>query len=199
MRQAGLFLLLLLTGMPILLSAQGNDDPEWDYYDDVYARGDQTFAMSLGVIFPTIFRNNGETIEHKFTPPVGGTGSLAYNYYFTKELFAGLEVGGMFISTLGEHTLFIIPVGIRGGYQFNIGKFEFPLTAVAGVAFQRFLNDGHVGLYLKGGISAFYRVTVSWSFGINSNWYWFPQWTGEKEKNVYGNMLDLTLSARYHF
>jgi hypothetical protein len=185
--------------MPILLAAQGNDAPEWDFYDDVNARGDQTFIISLGTIFPTIFRNNGETIDHKLTPPVGGTGSLAYNYYFTKELFAGAEFGGMFIRTLGGNTLYIIPIGIRGGFQFSYKKFEFPLTAVIGIAFQRYLKQGHSGLYLKGGAAAFYRVSNNWSFGINSGWYWFPQWTGDKTKNVYGNFIDLTLSARYHF
>jgi hypothetical protein len=199
MHKAGSILLLLLIGMPVLLAAQGNDDPEWDYYDDIYARGDQTFIISLGTIFPTIFRNNGETIDHKLTPPVGGTGSLAYNYYFTKEFFAGAEIGGMFINTLGSNTLYIIPIGLRGGWQFSFGKFEFPVTAAVGMALHRYLSEGYFGLYLKGGAAAFYRVTNNWSFGINTDWFWLPQWTGDKAKNVYGNMIDLTLSARYHF
>jgi hypothetical protein len=190
--------------MPILLAAQGNDVPEWDYYDDINTRGDQTFIISLGTIFPTIFRSNGETIDHKLTPPVGGTGSLAYNYYFAKQFFAGGEIGGMFINTLQSNTLYIIPIGLRGGFQFNINKFEFPVTAVVGIVFHRYSGKGYSGLYLKGGAAAFYRLTNNWSFGINSDWLWFPQWTSEKtvdgkSKTVYGNMIDLTLSARYHF
>jgi hypothetical protein len=199
MRKAGSILLLLLIGMPILLAAQQNDDPDWDYYDDANTWGDQTFIISLGTIFPTIFRNNGNTIDHKLTPPVGGTGSLAYNYYFFKQFFAGAEVGGMFIGTLGSNTLFIIPIGIRGGFQFGYNRFEFPVTAVFGMVFHRYLNMGNFSLYVKGGAAAFYRVTNNWSFGINADWFWFPQWTEEKDKNVYGNMIDLTLSARYHF
>jgi hypothetical protein len=199
MHKAGSILLLLLIGLPILLAAQQNDDPEWDYYEDVNARGDQTFIISLGTIFPTIFRNGGETIKHNLTPPVGGTGSLAYNYYFFKQLYAGLEIAGMFINTKGSNTLFIIPIGLRGGWQFSLNRFEFPVTAVVGMVFHRYLGEGYFGLYLKGGAAAFYRVTNNWSFGINTNWYWFPQWTDDKAKDVYGNMIDLTLSARYHF
>jgi hypothetical protein len=204
MHRAGSILLLLLIGLPILLSAQQNDEPEWDYYDDINARGDQTFIISLGTIFPTVFFNDGERINPKFTPPIGGTGSLAYNYYFFKQFYAGLEVGGVFINTLGSHTLFIIPIGLRGGWQFNFNKFEFPVTGVVGMVFHRFLNQGNYSLYLKGGAAAYYRVSNNWSFGINTDWFWFPQWTDEKtfdgkSKSVYGNMIDLTLSARYHF
>jgi len=200
MRKAWVILLLLLTILPFLLAAQEDDDPEWDYYyDELYSRGDQTFIISLGTIFPTIFMNNSHKITHKFSPPVGGTGSLSYHYYFNPNIFIGGEVGGLFVPTLGGNTLFIIPVGVKGGYQFNYRKFEFPLSITLGVSWHRYLSMGYFGPYMKGGGAAFYRVSSSWSFGINANWFWFPEWTGEKSKNVHGNMIDLTLCARYHF
>lgn len=203
MRKTGAILFLLLITMPILLFAQETEppsEPEWDYYDDdLYSRGDQTFIITLGTAFPGIFRSNGKTIENKLSPPVGGAGSLIYNYYLTKEIFAGVEAGGMFIRTLGSNTLFLIPVGLRGGYQFNFKRFEFPLAAAFGMVWHRYLNQGYYGIYTKLGGSAFYRVTAAWSFGINANWFWLPQWTGDKDTTVHGNVLDLTLSARYHF
>jgi hypothetical protein len=205
MRKAGVFILLLLMALPILLAAQEYDDPydddsDWDYYfDDFFNRGDQTFIISLGTIFPTMFFNDGQKIDHKLSPPVGGTGSLAYNYYLTPKVFIGAELGGLFIHTLGSNTLFSIPLGLRGGYQFNIWRLEFPLTGVVGMVWHRYLNEGNYSLYIKAGGAVFYRAHYNWSFGLNSDWLWFPQWTEEKSKNVYGNMLDLTLSARYHF
>ena len=204
MRKAGVFLLLLLMGLPILLAAQEDDDPsggsEWDYYYDyLFTRGDQTFIISLGTVFPTVFFNDGNRIDHNLTPPVGGTGSLAYNYYITQKIFIGAEIGGMFIHTLGSNTLFTIPLGLRGGYQFNIWRFEFPLTGVVGMVWHRYLNEGYYGLYLKAGGAAFFRAHYNWSFGLSTNWFWFPQWTDDPSQNVYGNMIDLTLSARYHF
>jgi hypothetical protein len=208
MRKAGAIIFLLFMGLPILLAAQEEDDDDdpsggsdWDYYyDESFTRGDQTFIISLGTVFPTVFFNDGQKIDdHKFSPPVGGTGSLSYNFYLTPKIFIGGEVGGMFVHTLGGNTLFVIPVGARAGYQFNVWRFEFPLTGVVGMVWHRYLDFKYYGLYLKGGGAAFFRATPSWSFGMNANWFWFPQWTDDTSKNVFGNIVDLTLCARYHF
>ncbi|MDR2595692.1 MAG: hypothetical protein LBC76_00070 [Treponema sp.] len=200
MRKAGVILLLLLTCLPFLLVAQEDDDPEWDYYyNDIHSKGDQTFIISLGTVFPTVFMNEGKKIEHKFSPPVGFTGSLSYHYYFFSSIFLGAEAGFMILPTVGKNTLFMIPLGAKAGYQFNYRKFEFPVSLTLGVSWHRYLNMGYFGFYMKGGGAAFYRVSNSWSFGLNTNWYWFPERTGIKSNNVHANMLDLTLCARYHF
>jgi hypothetical protein len=205
MRKAGALLLLLMMSLSLLAAQEDGDpavEPDWedDYYkDDLYGFGDQTFGMSLGVVFPTLLINNGRSINPNFSPPVGGTGSLAYNYYLNAHFFVGAELAGMFISTLRGNTLFLIPLGIRAGYQFNIWRLEFPISAAIGMAWHRYLSMGYYGMYLRGGFSAFFRVTNQWSFGLSSNWFWFPEWTDDRSKNAYGNFVDLTLSARYHF
>jgi hypothetical protein len=205
MLKAEAIILSILIGFPIMLSAQDesenpSNEPGWDYYyDDMFTRGDQTFIITLGTIFPTVFLHNGEKINHNISPPIGGTGSLSYNYYLTNHIFAGAEVMGMFLYTLGGNPLFIIPLGARAGYQFNVWRFEIPLNMGMGMVWHRYLNSKYYGFYLKGGASAFFRATLSWSFGINTNWYWLPEWTSDKSMNVYGNVLDITLSARYHF
>jgi len=205
MRKAGAIFFVLLVGLTVLLTAQEEDDDpsveiDWDEYSsDLYARGDQTFIISLGTVFPTVFLNNGNFINHNFNPPVGGTGSLVYNYYLNSHFFAGVEVGGMFIPTLGGNMVFIIPLGVRAGYQFNIWKLEFPITVTLGMTWHNYLNKGYYGLYIKSGAAAFFRATSTWSFGLTSSWGWFPEWTSDQSKNVDGNIVDLMLSARYHF
>jgi len=201
MRKAGVIFLLLLTILPFRLAAQEeDDDSEWDYYyDEAFSRGDQTFIISLGTVFPTFFFRNGQRIDHKFSPPIGGTGSLSYHYYFNPHILIGGEVGGMFVPTLGDNTLFLILVGVKGGYQFNYRKFEFPLSLTLGVSWHRYLAMGYFGPYLRVGGAAFYRVSSSWSFGLNTSWFWLPEWTRKRSENVNGNMIELTLCARYHF
>jgi len=180
-------------------------ESDWDgYISDAYTRGDQVFAISVGVIFPLFFTNKHEVIEHKFNPPVGGTGSLAYNYFLTKMFFVGGEIGVKFNYTLGENTVFLIPIGFRLGWQFLANRFEFPISLVIGFAPQRYLNYGYAGLFVKGVTSAYFRFNPDWSFGLNIDWNWYPQWPKKEpgqttNKNVYGNILGLTLSARYHF
>jgi len=204
------FLLFLLMLLPIMIYAQEDSEPEgddpavepdWDFYEtDLYSSGDQTFTISVGVVFPTVFLNsNGGGIDHNFTPPIGGTGSLSYSYFFTPHIYAGVEISGMFINTLSGSTLFTIPLGAKAGYQFNLWRFEFPVGITVGMVWHRYLGQGHYGFYMKGGGGIYYKFNSEWSFGLNTAWCWFPQWTKEKSKEVHGNMLDLTLSARYHF
>ena len=199
MKRAGVTLLLLLMSFSLLAAQEEGDEGEWDYYDDLYTLGDQTFTISIGTIFPTLFFGNGKKMDNKFRPPIGGVGSLSYNYFINKHIFLGIEAGGMFIPTLGGNMFFAIPIGLKGGYQFNYWKLEFPVSLTLGMAFQKYLDLGHFSLYMKGGGSAFYRFNNVWSFGANTNLYWFPQWTGNKSENAHGYMIDLTISARYHF
>jgi len=221
MQKARLVLLLIvlcrLSGSGVFLYAQDREDDypdsddditietDWDVYrPDLYARGDQTFAISLGVIFPTVFLNNGKKIEHNFDPSVGGTGSLAYSYFLNSHLFLGAEIGIKFNYTLADNTVFLVPLGVRAGWQFIIRRFEIPLNFTIGIAPQRYLNQGYLGMVMKGGASVYYRFNPDWSFGISSEWSWYPQWPKENgrrvpHKDMHANIVSLTISARYHF
>ena len=190
--------------LSVLLYAQESEEPsvedDWEIYEmDLYTRGDQTFIISAATVFPTVFFNNGTVLDHNFDPPVGGVGSLAYNYYMNSNIFLGGEFSFIFNSTLANNTVYFIPLGVRAGYQFNAGRFEFPLTFTLGVNWHRYLDQTYFGMYLKGGGAAFYRYSEHWSFGLTTNWCWFPEWTKDTSKNVDGNLIELTLSARYHF
>jgi hypothetical protein len=98
--------------------------------------------------------------------------------------------------------LYMIPFGLRVGYQFVVNRFEFPLSLMVGAAPQRKLEEGYFGPILKPGASAFWRFNADWSFGLNAAWWFVPQWPKPESgvrHSVYGNFLELTLSARYHF
>jgi hypothetical protein len=202
-RALSLFLLLFL-GLSVMLSAQENSEPEvepdWEnYMNELYVRGDQTFSISLGVGFPIAFINNGEVIDHKIEPPIGGTGSLCYLYYLGPYLFLGGDLSILFLPTIGKNTVYITSPGVKIGTQFILGRFEFPFSLVFGSTFQTYLDFGYIGFFMKGGACAFFRATREWSFGLMSNACWFPQWTNEPEKNVDGFFVDLSLIARFHF
>jgi hypothetical protein len=206
MRKAGIFFLLLLLSSPVLLCAQEEDeeepstDSEWDFYEtDFYSTGDKAFTVSAGIIFPAGFFNNGKQIIHNLTPPIGYTGSLAYTYFIDSHIFVGGEIQGMFIATLARNSLFIIPIGLRAGYQFILSRFEFPISLTLGMTFHRYLDLGYFGFYLKGGGGAYFRFNTDWSFGLNASWGWFPEWTPRKNENIDGNIVDAMLSIRYHF
>ena len=176
-------------------------ESEWiDYDTTLYSRGDKTFTITLGTIFPTVFR--GAVYNNNHNLSLGGTGSLSFNYFFGPHVFFGGEFSGMFSATKGENMFYMIPFGFRIGYQFLFQRFEFPLSVMFGAAPQRKLEETYFGLILKPGAAAFWRFSPDWSFGLNSVWWFVPQWPKSQygtRHNTYGNFLELTISARYHF
>jgi hypothetical protein len=209
MRKAFAFislLVLLVTARPLMAQDDDEDvddappiESDWSSTDGMYARGDQTFTIAVGVIFPLFLAGKDGTLTNNLNP-LGGAGSLAYTYFLSPRWYLGGELGFMFNGTLAEKFLYIIPFGLRTGFQFVLGRFEFPVGIMVGAAPQRYLSDkAFFGLIVKGSASAFFRATTDWSFGLNAVWWWVPEWTPEPAKDAYGNFLELTLAARYHF
>ncbi|GHU46690.1 hypothetical protein FACS1894200_00760 [Spirochaetia bacterium] len=204
-----LFVLLIGVVCPVLGQEEWDEDEEpppteespqvdWDdYMSTFYAPGDQTFFINLGITIPTVFYGKEGKLDHNLT--LGGTGFLAYQYYNTAHVFIGGEIGGMFCGTKAGNMLFMVPMGLRLGYQFVVGRFEFPVSLLGGAIFQKYLEKNFFGLFVKPMASVFYRFSPDWSFGLNAAWWFVPEWTGNKDENVYGNFLELTLSAAYHF
>jgi hypothetical protein len=229
MQKVRIFLVLLglcwFSGQSTFLYAQEQDEDEeyeenedpnyregipiesdWDgYVAELYSRGDQTIIISLGVNLPVFFIKNGEKIPHHIDPPVGGTLTLGYNYFFGAHYFLGGGVSFYFDHTVGQNTVFFIPIGLRTGWQFVLRRFEFPLDVTGGVIFHRYLNYSYTGFFLKAGASAYFRFSPDWSFGLSTDWSWFPQRPenekGQKDpgKNIDAHITCITLSARYHF
>jgi len=222
MQKARIFLVLLglcwFSGQGTFLYAQEQDDDDdseyredvpiesdWDgYISELYSKGDQTIIISPGVNFPVMFIKNGKKIDHHIQPPIGGILSLGYSYFFGPHYFLGGGVGFYFDHTLGQNTVFFIPIGARMGWQFVLHRFEFPLELGGGIIFHRYLTNSYTGFFLRAGGAAYFRFNSDWSFGLCSDWNWFPQRpkreNGQMESgNIDAHIIGLTLSARYHF
>jgi hypothetical protein len=207
MQKAATLFLILFFGISVMLFAQDDapeTEPDWEdiYTSDLYTRGDQTLAVGLGVGFPIAFINTYDRqiiTDPKIEPPLGGTGFINYTYYFNSRFFLGGELGLLFLPTIGGNTVFITFFGPRLGTQFILGKFEFPLSIAIGGTIQTYLDMGYFGYYNKIGAGAYFRITHQWSFGITSNFCWFPQWTDEPKKNIDALFVDLAIVGRYHF
>ncbi|MDR1238641.1 MAG: hypothetical protein LBK27_00855 [Treponema sp.] len=210
MQKAGAFLLflcLLLAQGPFGFAQEKEPgieeevpvEPDWDMYiPSLYSRGDKTVSISLGLIFPLALVNQGKTLSMQMIP-IGGTGNIMFNYFLDSRFFLGGEAGLMFIGTQRKNTFLAYPFGFRGGYQFILGRFEFPLALSIGFAPQHYLDEKYFGMYIKPAVSAFFRLTPDWSFGATTQGWWIPQWPKEKDKAVDGYFIDVTLSARFHF
>jgi hypothetical protein len=181
-------------------------DSRWDgSFLEVYAKGDSVFNINLGVIFPMAFSAGSVS---QYDPPFGGTGALSGSYFLNSHVFVGGGVQGMFTPTIGEHMLYIVPMGPHIGYIWTAGRFEFPLSLMAGWSWQMYLDHLYFGVFAKPQVSALFRAFSDWSFGLTAAWWIVPQWgtqktedTGKtvKGRDAVGNFLELTLTAQYHF
>jgi hypothetical protein len=208
-------LFLLLAGAVFFLPAQEEDDDDDDEqipiesdwsgnYATMYTRGDQTFSINLGLVKPLFYYDQQEG-RLDTNMKLGGMGSLGYNYFLGPHLFLGGELSGMFASTEGENMYFIVPIGFRIGYQFILRRFEFPLSLLVGFAPQSHLDASYFGFFSKAMASVFFRFNSDWSFGLNTSFWWVPQWTDKRranykgDVNIHGFFLEFSLGARYHF
>ena len=198
-----LMVLILFSGLGLYAQEETDpeenpdDEPDYEWVDIVtapFSKGDRNFIISLGIIFPTFFVG----LEEDHGISLGGTGSLAFNYFITEKIFVGAELAGMFAGTRAGNMLYVIPFGVRIGYQFWYRRFEFPVSIMIGAAPQRYLDKGYFGPIAKGSASAFWRFNPEWSFGLNGVWWLIPQWP-KNGNNAIGNFMELTLSARHHF
>jgi hypothetical protein len=181
-------------------------DSRWrDSVFEIFAKGDSVFNINLGVIFPALI-SVGDT--SRYSPPVGGTGMLSGSYFLSSHVFVGGGVQGMFMPTIGENMLYIVPMGPHIGYEWTAGRFEFPVSLMAGWAWQTYLDHLYFGFFAKPQVSVLFRAFNDWSFGLNAAWWFVPQWgtkttddTGKavNGKDAVGNFLELTLMAQYHF
>ncbi|MDR2792848.1 MAG: hypothetical protein LBB61_04175 [Treponema sp.] len=178
-----------------------------DEYEGVlpslYSRGEQTFSFTLGAVLPLFYTNDQGIVPDGTHTNVGGGGHLSYNYFLAPRFFVGGEAGGMFAGTIGENMLYLVPFGLRAGYQFTFSiknlRFEIPVSLMVGGATQKYLETDYFGLFLKPMLSGFFRLNPDWSFGLNFGWWLIPEWTSERRKDMTGHFLEISLSARYHF
>ncbi|MDR0411639.1 MAG: hypothetical protein LBH75_06665 [Treponema sp.] len=197
MYKATAFFLMVFCLYPAF--AQDDEIPieEWDVEaPSFYSSGEQNFAISLGIVVPLLF--DGEAGRAANNVKVGSTLSLAYNYYLAPHFFLGGEIGGMFAATIGENMLYVVPFGLRVGYEFVFKKFELPISLMFGAATQKYLETDYFGFFLKPTVSFFFRFNPDWSFGINTAWWIVPEWVKESRRNMTGHFFEITLSAKYH-
>ena len=130
----------------------------------------------------------------------GGAGSLGYHRFLTSWWALGLDVYFGYHPTIGENIFTYIPFVIDTTIQPTLKRLEFPLTIGVGAAMENYLSRTYFpGLILRGSAGVFFRVTPSWSFGLEGDYMYMPQWYDDSKYNDYGLFGSLIVSARYHF
>jgi len=154
--------------------------------------GDQYIKIAIMGVQPQNFDQQLKT---------GGAAELGYHRFISSLFALGFDIQFGYNPTIGSNMFTFVPMTLTGTFQPYIGRFEFPFTFGVGAALESYLSRNYFpGLVLKGQAGAFFRATESWSFGIESEYMYMPQWYRDHpEYNDYGLFLTVGLVARYHF
>lgn len=210
-------LLALFCALFMISSFAFADDDDADIYDDIdqgeesgediefrtstnlNEPGDQYIKIGLMVTFPLNF--GGDFPMYKDGKlATGGAGMIGYHRFITSWWAAGLNIYFGYHPTLGENIFTYIPFVLDTTFQPAYKNFEFPITLGIGAAMENYLSRTYFpGLIFRGAAGVFYRVTPSWSFGVEGDYMYMPQWYSDSSKNDYGLFGSVLLTARYHF
>jgi hypothetical protein len=199
-RKAAFFLVLavFISAAPFPLSAQESEEP----YIPIRILGDDMLIINGGLFIPLFFQSlSGATASTQLS--LGGVGSLQWSKYLNNDMAIGMEGGGMFAFSPNNRNLFMLPITIRYSYLLRLHPFDFPLSFAAGVNFVRLGSNFQIFPIVKPGISIYWNYSAEWAFGINAVYWWTMDYhkgpNPPNSESRFGNFLELSLSARYHF
>ncbi len=171
---------------------------------DIYGLGDQTFSINAGAVLPLFIVGFDGTYTGGFTKlSVGASGSLRWGAFLNNETSIGADLGGMFAVTELNRTLIMLPVTGVYSYTLSFYPFELMFHVGLGVNFTKLDNDLYIGPVLKPGASFYWNYNGEWSFGLQTEYWFVPEfYFGDSvpvSHNAFGNFLGITLTTLYHF
>lgn len=179
---------------------QSDDSDEYendgDFYEDVEERltpngkGDQYISIQVMPTFPLTF---GKQLY------VGGALTLGYHQFLSETFAVGLDASFGYHPTIGSNIFTVIPVTVGVTWQPYIWRFEFPISVNIGMAIENYVQYNYFpGLVAKGSAGCYYRMNESWSFGVECQIMWLPQWYKDIPSEHYLGISAIAC-ARYHF
>lgn len=204
LKKSSIILVMLVFILSFPVYAQDNDSPETDeIYETAYDLGDQIFTIKAGLFFPLFFMSPGFDFAST-NLSMGGVGSLEWSTFVNSRVSLGGEFGGMFAFSPNDRILYMMPLTFKISYFYRKYPFEFPLYCGAGITFNNIDDAFHLDLILKPGASVLWNFNPEWAFGFNLVYWWIPQlYTGNgkvpADNTRFGNFLETTLSALFHF
>jgi hypothetical protein len=165
-----------------------------------YSLGDQTMSINAGLFVPLfLFDNNLKGGFFGSQLSFGAVGSLTWAAYVTPQIRLGADVGGNFTLSPNSNVLLMLPFVAKIAYIFTFYPFELPLSFGVGMNIVKYVDKSSLDLLLRPGASFYWIYNANWSFGVNLL-YWFDmQFNKDSSLTRYGNFLEFSLSALYHF
>ncbi len=194
----------LLALAPLAASSQEADAPsELPAIEEAtpanpFLDGDQTLQINAGFQFPLfLLPETGYGVDNLKT---GGAFSFTYQYFLSRGFAVGGSLTGSFNGTIGDQTVFIAPLGVTAAYWWSKMPLEFCVLGELGGYLMRYNKKGMIGPFAKAGGGAFWRITSSWSLGLQGFLWFVPEFhVGEyADLTQYSGFVETSIAAVYH-
>ncbi len=207
---AAVLTLLLFISSFLPLIAQ-ESDPGFDTPGPVEINrvlGDQYLTISLGLQLPLFIHNpnpgDGEVAINQTNLRPGLSGGLGWAAFLNNEISLGLNVNAAYSADLNGSGFFAVPILVNGAYYLRTSPIEVPLNLGLGLNIMRYKDITTVGMIVTGGVSVYWNAIEDWSFGVNIQYWWQPEFYGAgsdipASMTRFGNSLQITASALYNF
>lgn len=189
---------LLLLVLPLWAQDKAGDQ---DYFGGLHKKGSQLISLSTGANIP-LFILPADPDPTEVTPlNVGASFSLSYQYFVANRVSLGGSLTGAFNGTVGGRSLFLAPIAAHVGYWWGKTPMEYTVGLDAGMNIMRLSGDGMITPFAKLGVGVFHQIGNAWSLGGQTYWWFIPEiHTGTySDLTRYGNFLEISVSAVYHF
>jgi hypothetical protein len=164
-----------------------------------FVKGEQTIALGAGAQVP-LFMLPKDALSTGATLLVGGSMGISYQYFILPGIALGGSIGGSYNGTIGNRSLFVLPLSFRGAYWWSALPLEYNVSAELGAYLMRFSGHGMLGPFAKLGGGVSWRVSPAWSVGLQGSLWFVPEiHTGTyADLSRASGFAEISLAAFYH-
>lgn len=188
-------------GLAVMMGMAASAQAQNDAYRGWRARGVQSIEISPGAFLPLFILDTDFSLADTTNLSPGATFSVRYEYLLSRSLGVGAAMAGAFASTIGGRTLFMAPVTGTVYWHGGSDALEFLAGGEVGFNVMRLSGKGLLSPIEKLGGGIARTISDNWSIGGRILYWFAPELhTGTYAGlTMYGNFLEISFGARYHF
>jgi hypothetical protein len=163
-----------------------------------FTRGEQLLQLNAGLQIPLfLLPETGYGVDNL---KLGGVFSFSYHYFLARGFALGGSISAAFNGTIGDQTVFVLPLGLSAGYWWSRMPFDFCVSSELGAYLMRYNSKGMISPFAKIGGGALWRITSSWSLGLESFFWFIPElhYGDYADLSQYSGFLETSIAAVYH-
>jgi len=163
-----------------------------------FLRGEQLLQLNAGLQIPLfLLPETGYGVENL---KLGGVFSFSYQYFISRGFSIGGSISAAFNGTIGDQTVFVLPLGFTAAYWWAKMPFDFCVSGEIGAYLMRYNDHGIISPFAKLGGGALWRITSSWSLGLQSFFWFIPElhYGDYADLTQYSGFLETSIAAVYH-